>query len=86
MTRRASRIFWTVLLLGVPILVVVAFAIGETLSWSEGETLSRYSWNLHVSWPPFWPIVTYITGSVQWGFLVHVLWHWNPEDPNDRRG
>jgi len=90
--RHKSQIVWTLLLVGPILTWVIGFAVFEFLGLTNEDaadgwiTLSRYSWEISQSWPLFFPIVFYLIGSIQWGFAVHVLWRWNPNDPNDHKG
>lgn len=86
--RRKMVIGWTVLLVGTAVVWLAAFAVmeGWGLTHDDAITLSRYVWEINRAWPLFLPLVAYIGGGMQWGFLVHILWRWNPEDQKDHRG
>jgi hypothetical protein len=92
MTGRQKMIVGWACLLLVPVLLVAAlFAVMEAYALmqpgpEDAITLSRFVWELNQAWPVFLPLTCYLAGGIQWGFLVHILWRWSPEDPSDRRG
>jgi len=69
MTRR-GRIVWAVWLL----LIVASFAVLEGMGWNEGNTLSRFVYDLGVAWP----LSIWINGALCGGLAVHFFWHWSP--------
>lgn len=87
--RRRFYIAWTVLIGATALLWVVGGGILEGWALAKGDeatTFSRYVWEINQSWPLLIPIVCYLIGGIQWGFTVHVLWRWNPQDAHDHRG
>jgi hypothetical protein len=86
--RQKMRIGWTVLAAGTAVVWIVAFTImeGYGLTHDDAITLSRYTWEAQRSWPLLFPLMFYLAGALQWGFAVHILWRWNPENANDKRG
>lgn len=86
--RRKLQIGWTILIVGTVVLWVVAFGImeGYGLTHDDAVTLSRYTWEAQRAWPLLFPLVAYVLGALQWGFMVHILWHWDPEETKDHRG
>lgn len=55
--------------------VVISFGVIEGLAlWYGDTTLSRYTYELGVAWPPLIAIINLVVG----GLLVHFWWHWSP--------
>lgn len=81
--KQRMRIAWTVLL--VFNIAVFAWLEGYALSRADPEaglTLSRYVWEASREWP----LLVFLLGQLVGGLGVHFWWHWNPENPEDRRG
>lgn len=55
--------------------LIVSFAVFEGYALKNGRTtLSRYTWNAFVAWPP----LAAVFGMVFGGLAVHFFWHWCP--------
>jgi hypothetical protein len=81
--RQKMRIGWTVLLLFN--IAIFAWMEGYALSRADPEsglTLSRYVYEAARAWP----LLVFILGQITGGLAVHFFWHWNPDEPGDRRG
>lgn len=86
--RKKMIIGWSILLVGLPAIGLAAFVVmeGHGLTHDDSITLSRFMWETQQAWPLFFPLIGYVLGAIQWGFTVHILWRWDPTNPNDHRG
>jgi hypothetical protein len=64
-------IIWSAWLL----MIMISFAVIEGLALAWGDTtLSRYTWEVYLAWPP----IAVVYGAVFFGLAVHFFWHWSP--------